>query len=87
MATLDGVAYRSVTNIGVRPTVDQSGRLRVETHVFDFDREVYGAGVRLGFVQRIRDERAFDSLDALTAQMEADCAEARARLSAGPRAL
>jgi riboflavin kinase/FMN adenylyltransferase len=76
-ATIEGVAYRSVTNIGVRPTVDRSGRVQVETHLFDFDREVYGATVRVGFVQRIRDERTFESLDALTAQISTDCDTAR----------
>lgn len=76
-ATLDGVVYPSVTNIGVRPTVDESGRLSVETHIFDLDRDLYGAGMRLGFVQRLRDERTFESLDALKAQIQADCDRAR----------
>jgi riboflavin kinase/FMN adenylyltransferase len=76
-ATIDGVAHPSVTNVGVRPTVDRSGRVQVETHLFDFDREVYGAAVRVGFVQRIRDERTFESLDALKGQIAEDCVAAR----------
>lgn len=76
-ATIGGVVLPSITNVGVRPTVDQSGRLTVETHVFNFDRDLYGRTVRLGFVQRLRDERAFESLDALTAQIAADCSRAR----------
>ena len=71
------VVHASVTNIGVRPTVDQSGRTTVETHVFNFDRDLYGAAVRLGFVQRLRDERTFESLDQLRAQIAADCDTAR----------
>jgi riboflavin kinase / FMN adenylyltransferase len=71
------VVHASVTNIGVRPTVDNSGRMTIETHIFNFDRDLYGAPVRLGFVQRIRDERAFDTLDQLKAQIAADCARAR----------
>jgi riboflavin kinase/FMN adenylyltransferase len=76
-ATIGGVVFPSVTNIGVRPTVDASGRTTVETHIFNFDRELYGRTVRVGFVQRLRDERAFDSLDALQAQIAADCTRAR----------
>jgi riboflavin kinase/FMN adenylyltransferase len=76
-ATIDGVVHPSVTNIGVRPTVDQSGRVSIETHVFDFDRDIYGATIRVGFVQRLRDERAFESLDALKTQIEADAGRAR----------
>ena len=69
--------HPSVTNIGVRPTVDQSGRATTETHIFDVDRELYGQRTRVGFVQRLRDERAFDSVDALRDQIAADCARAR----------
>jgi riboflavin kinase/FMN adenylyltransferase len=76
-ATLDGLVYPSVTNIGVRPTVDQSGRVSIETHLFNLDRDLYGARMRVGFVQRLRDERAFESLDALKTQIQADCDRAR----------
>jgi riboflavin kinase/FMN adenylyltransferase len=75
--TLAGVVLPSVTNIGVRPTVDQSGRVSVETHIFNFDRDLYGTSVRVGFVQRLRDERAFESVDALQAQIATDCGRAR----------
>ncbi len=75
--TLDGVVRPSVTNVGVRPTVDSSGRATIEAHIFGFDREIYGAPLRLGFVQRLRDERAFESLDALRAQIAADCGRAQ----------
>jgi riboflavin kinase / FMN adenylyltransferase len=71
------VVHRSVTNIGVRPTVAESGRITIESHLFDFDRDLYGASIRIGFVQRLRDERAFESLDLLKAQIAADCARAR----------
>ena len=74
---IDGVVRASVTNVGVRPTVDSSGRLTIETHVFDFNGDVYGANVRVGFVQRLRDERTFPSLDGLRAAIAADCARAR----------
>ena len=75
--TLDGVILPSVTNVGTRPTVDASGTTTIETHIFDLDRDLYGAEVRVGFVQRLRDERTFESLDLLKAQIAADCTRAR----------
>jgi riboflavin kinase/FMN adenylyltransferase len=74
---IGGIVHASVTNIGTRPTVDSSGRTVIETHIFDFDRDLYGQSVRVGFVQRLRDERAFESLDALRAQIDADCRRSR----------
>ncbi len=76
-ATIDGVVRASVTNIGVRPTVDTSGRTTIETHIFNFNQDLYGQSIRIGFVQRLRDERAFDTLDALRLQIGADCDRAR----------
>ena len=75
--TIDSVVRPSVTNVGVRPTVDASGRTVVETHVFNVQQDLYGQSIRVGFVQRIRDERTFESLDALRAQIAADCDRAR----------
>ena len=79
--TLQGVVRPSITNVGVRPTVDASGKTTIETHVFDVDQDLYGAAVRVGFVQRLRDERAFESLEVLTAQIAADCRRARVLFS------
>jgi riboflavin kinase/FMN adenylyltransferase len=76
-ARIGDVVYASVTNIGTRPTVDDSGRTTVETHIFNLDRDLYGSPLRVGFVQRLRDERAFESLDLLQTQIAADCARAR----------
>ena len=75
--TIDGVVRPSVTNVGVRPTVDRSGRTMVEAHLFDFSDDLYGRTVRVGFVQRMRDERGFESVDALRAQIADDCGRAR----------
>ncbi len=63
-----------MTNVGVRPTVGGSGILTVETHIFDFDEDIYGRRIRVEFQERIRDERRFPSLDALRAQLRADAA-------------
>ncbi|HEV8208950.1 MAG TPA: bifunctional riboflavin kinase/FAD synthetase [Vicinamibacterales bacterium] len=76
-ARVGDTVHASVTNIGTRPTVDHSGRTVIETHIFDLDKDLYGASIRVGFVQRLRDERAFASLDLLRAQIDADCRRAR----------
>jgi riboflavin kinase/FMN adenylyltransferase len=75
-ALIDDVIHPSVTNVGVRPTFGEATRV-VETHVFDLQRDLYGARLRLAFLQRLRDERAFADVDALRAQIEADCRQAR----------
>jgi riboflavin kinase/FMN adenylyltransferase len=75
--TIDGILHPSITNIGMRPTFGDVEHPVIETHVFDFDRDLYDARVRLSFVQRMRDERAFPDVDALRAQIEADCRSAR----------
>jgi riboflavin kinase/FMN adenylyltransferase len=72
VASIDGVAYPSVTNVGMRPTFGDVDRLQIETHLFGVPRDLYGARVRLSFVQRLRDERRFPDVDALRAQIDAD---------------
>jgi riboflavin kinase/FMN adenylyltransferase len=72
LALVDGVVSPSVTNIGIRPTFGDVDRPVIETHLLDLDRELYGARLRLSFVQRLRDERAFADVDALRAQIDAD---------------
>jgi riboflavin kinase / FMN adenylyltransferase len=74
---LDAVIHPSITNIGVRPTFGDEGRVVIETHVLGFDRDLYGRQLRLGFVQRLRDERTFAGSDELQAQIAADIARAR----------
>jgi riboflavin kinase/FMN adenylyltransferase len=71
-ATIDGVFHASVSNIGVRPTFGDGVDTTIETHVLDYAGDLYGRRVRLGFVQRLRDERKFSDIDALKAQIEAD---------------
>lgn len=69
--------YRGVANVGVRPTVDGKKPL-LEVHLFDFDRDIYGERLTVSFRHRIRDERAFPSLDSLKAQIAVDMQAARA---------
>ena len=72
---LDGVA-----NVGSRPTVG-GGKTLLEVHLFDFDRSIYGAYIRVRFVQRLRAEEKFASLEAMQAQMHRDVAAAKAALA------
>ena len=74
---IDAMAYPAITNIGTRPTFESGQENIIETHVLDFDNDLYGAKLRLGFVQRLRDEKKFDGVDALKAQIEADRARAK----------
>ncbi len=76
-ARIGGVVYPSVTNIGLRPTFGDVDRTIVETHIFGVTRDLYDTPLRLSFVQRLRDERPFPDVDALRAQIEADCRSAR----------
>jgi riboflavin kinase/FMN adenylyltransferase len=76
-ATINGVAHPSVTNVGTRPTFGDVDRVHVETHLLDGARDLYDVRLRLSFVQRLRDERRFADVDALRAQIEADCRSAR----------
>jgi riboflavin kinase/FMN adenylyltransferase len=75
--TLDAVVYPSITNIGTRPTFGDADAPVIETHIFDMERDLYDRPLRLSFVQRLRDERPFADVDALRAQIEADCRSAR----------
>ena len=71
----------SVTNVGVRPTFDDGGRITVECHVLDLERDLYGCDLRIELVARIRAERKFSSVEDLTAQIRRDCDAARAALA------
>jgi riboflavin kinase/FMN adenylyltransferase len=76
----DGESAPAVVNVGVRPTVDGATRL-VEAYLLDVSPDLYGRQLTLDFVDRIRSERRFDSLDALRTQIAADVATARRMLA------
>jgi riboflavin kinase/FMN adenylyltransferase len=71
---------RGIANVGVRPT-HGAGEVRAEAHVLDYSGDLYGRAIRVHLVARLRDERRFDSLDALQAQLEQDKRDGAARLS------
>jgi riboflavin kinase/FMN adenylyltransferase len=73
------VDHPAVVSLGTRPTINGTEPL-LEVHVFDFDGDLYGLYLDVDFVQRLRDERRFESLDALVEQMHLDAARARAVL-------
>ncbi len=77
-STVNGETYRSVTNIGVRPTFG-ANRPSVETHLLDFDSTIYDETLQLEFWGRLRDEKKFDSVDALKRQITLDVNEARGK--------
>lgn len=82
--TDDGGVWDAAVNVGTRPSVDSSNELLIEAHLLDFDGDLYGRRVRVGFVHALRAECRFDSLDGLTAQLHRDVATV-ARLSPSTR--
>ncbi len=77
MKGFDDKVYQGVANVGSRPTINGDAKVILETHLFDFDREIYGAYVEVNFKAKIRDEKKFASLDALTAQIDDDVQKAK----------
>lgn len=73
----DGQSYQAMVNIGVRPTVDDSGHVTIEAHLFDFDGDLYGSAVALDFIGRIRAEKQFGSIEELKQQLHIDAITAR----------
>jgi riboflavin kinase / FMN adenylyltransferase len=77
-ATLDGVIYPGVVNLGYRPTVSSGKSERVlEIHLLDFDRDIYGKDIEVRFVRYLRPEKKFENLEALARQIEFDVQQAR----------
>jgi riboflavin kinase/FMN adenylyltransferase len=72
--------HGAALSIGSNPTFVTAGQVSVEAHLLDFDGDLYGSRLRLEVLHRLRDERRFDSIDALKAQIAADIVETRARL-------
>ncbi len=76
MAVLKEARYKSITNIGFRPTFGNN-KLLIETHLFDFSETVYGEEIKVEFFQRLRDERKFESVDDLISQIKLDVGEVK----------
>lgn len=78
-----GRVLAAATNIGIQPTFDGHSR-RVETHLLDFEGDLYGQVVSIELLDRLRDERKFDGIDALVAQIRDDVAQSRAYFATHP---
>jgi riboflavin kinase/FMN adenylyltransferase len=77
--------WPAVASLGRRPAVEQEGKLLLEVHLFDWTGDLYGRLVRVEFMKRLREERHYDSLDALTAQIDIDAQQARDFFRLPPR--
>ena len=69
--SLEGEFRQSITNIGYRPTFGED-KLLVETHIFNYNNDLYGKDVKVNFVERLRDEKKFDSVESLIDQIGLD---------------
>lgn len=72
----DGSTYPGVANIGYSPTFDDN-MFTVEVHIMDFNRNIYNDTIRVNFIQRLRDEKKFDGIEALAEQIHKDIDHAR----------
>ncbi|MBI5713636.1 MAG: bifunctional riboflavin kinase/FAD synthetase [Chloroflexi bacterium] len=76
-AILNNQTYNAVTNIGVRPTFDSQMSLSVEAHLLDFDQDIYGQTISLDFIARLRQEKKFNGVNELVAQIKSDIEQAK----------
>ncbi len=72
----NGVKNPSITNVGVKPTIGQYKK-NMETHIFNFDKELYGKTIRVEFVKMTREEAKFSSVEELSKQIALDCLQAK----------
>jgi riboflavin kinase / FMN adenylyltransferase len=79
MPSPDG--YAAAVNVGVRPTFDTGRGLLVEAHLIGFEGDLYGKTLRIAFIERMRGEKRFESVDALVEQMNRDVEQAAATVS------
>lgn len=77
ICTVDGSRFAGVANVGVRPSVPGDGHVNCETHILGYSGNLYGKSIRVEFCTRLRDERKFDSLQALQSAIEADIRRTR----------
>ena len=73
---VDHAKYLGIANMGIRPTVGGT-RPILETHIFDFEKDIYGRRITVQFIEKIREEVKFDSIDLLKSQIKKDIEEAK----------
>lgn len=64
--------YRGITDVGKNPTIDVNNKITIETYILDFNKDIYNENLKLYFINRIRDEFKFNSLDGLIKQLKSD---------------
>jgi len=79
---LDDRLLNGMLNIGNRPTISKNGEKRIEVHLFDFDEDIYNRPLKIEFVDWLREDIQYNSLDELVEQLKKDAAQARLLLSA-----
>ncbi|MCR5804013.1 MAG: bifunctional riboflavin kinase/FAD synthetase [Clostridia bacterium] len=72
LTTLDGVKYRSISNLGLRPTVEDSDNVNIETFIYSHEGELYGRKIKVELLGFVRPEMKFQSVDELKARVESD---------------
>lgn len=77
LTLVDGIWRRSVTNVGIRPTFNNLNERLVESHLLDFQDDLYGKTLKVRFLHRLRPEKKFTSVDELKAQITLDCLSTR----------
>lgn len=69
---IDGFTHKGMLNIGLRPTINNNLHKTIEVNIFDFNRTIYGCSISILFVERIRSEKKFESIESLKFQLELD---------------
>jgi len=71
-ATIDGIVYDGMLNIGKRPTVDDSQQKTIEAYLFELDHDVYDKKIKVSFIKKLRDEKKYNSIEELKQQLTKD---------------
>ncbi len=70
---IDGEKYYGTTNIGKRPTVDDYDYITIETHIENFDQDIYGKVIEVAIYKKLRGDKKFNSIEELISQIKYDC--------------
>jgi riboflavin kinase/FMN adenylyltransferase len=82
LSHIGGKAYQSMTNIGRCPTFGDNNQRTIESYILDYNQVLYGQELKLEIIQRLRDEKRFDSVEALKKQIAEDVRQGKEVLSA-----
>ncbi len=75
--SIDGTEYNSISNVGIRPSVENTDKPNIETNIFDFDSDIYGKNISISFIKMLRPEIKFESSDKLFEQIKKDILTAK----------